>query len=633
MNFLYKKIFFAVFLVWLFFGVFLSPVLASTTDGTIDATNRYAWSENAGWIDFGSTAGNVHVTDSALTGYAWGENIGWISLNCSNTSSCATVDYKISNNSEGTLTGYAWGENVGWIQFNPSAGGVTIDSSGNFSGYTWGENVGWISFNCSNTSSCATVSYYVATDWRPASSRSSGSGSSGGGSVGVPASYGGPPPGAPPPTVPPTSPPPESLESEKPSVIDRVSETIDAIIPDFLRPKPKPQKPPAPPVQEAVALATPLPFRGTWMLMDPTPLKKFVLAPLPKEIVLLRKKFPSFEKTLNDVGIGKITDLKKLRSVELALPGITKTGGLTLPRGIPTPQFSKEVKKKLPSEFVFVRSGKGLIDMETKLFVNDKGKPQQKIHTLAGESLKLIVKPDGKTKSVKGYVVFKRKVPQKGTLEYQTRPLAAALFLARPALAERQELPVETSEEFVLVEFNYVDPDGDGIYAADVDIPVVDGEYEVITVLDYADPSLGIKEIRLVTVIDPEGYVYEKIGDKEARIPEASITLLVKDLQTQQYAPWPAKNYEQQNPQTTDVRGTYAFLVPEGDYRLRVETSGYLPFEGESFSAEEGDGVHMNIELTPTNWWWKALDLRTITLIALALFLTYNFYRDRKKRS
>ncbi len=43
-------------------------VFASETDGTIDAINKYAWSENSGWINFGETGGDVHVTDSALTG-------------------------------------------------------------------------------------------------------------------------------------------------------------------------------------------------------------------------------------------------------------------------------------------------------------------------------------------------------------------------------------------------------------------------------------------------------------------------------------------------------------------------------------------------------------------------------------
>jgi hypothetical protein len=96
------------FLLILVFSLLIisPPVFASTTDGTIDSTYKYAWGENVGFIDLGSTAGAVHVTDTALSGSAYGENIGWINLST------------ITNNNEGTLSGYAWGENVGFIDFS-----------------------------------------------------------------------------------------------------------------------------------------------------------------------------------------------------------------------------------------------------------------------------------------------------------------------------------------------------------------------------------------------------------------------------------------------------------------------------------------------------------------------------------
>jgi hypothetical protein len=132
-------------------------IQASTSDGTIDAANRYAWSENAGWLDFGTANGNVHVLDSSLTGYVWSENLGWISLNCSNDSSCGTVNFGVANDGSGVLSGYAWGENTGWIDFKPAGSGVTISAAGVFSGYAWSENIGWINFGVANP---------VTTDWR-----------------------------------------------------------------------------------------------------------------------------------------------------------------------------------------------------------------------------------------------------------------------------------------------------------------------------------------------------------------------------------------------------------------------------------------------------------------------------------
>jgi len=139
----------------LFFCTFLiSPFLVSalTTNGTIDPIYKYAYGENIGWINLGTSGGNVHITDSAITGYAWSENYGWINLNPANGG--------VLNDGNGNLSGNAWGENLGWIDF----GNVGIDSFGSFSGTaTISNDSSQISFNCINCS--------VKTDWRPSSAR------------------------------------------------------------------------------------------------------------------------------------------------------------------------------------------------------------------------------------------------------------------------------------------------------------------------------------------------------------------------------------------------------------------------------------------------------------------------------
>ena len=146
--------------VFLVFSLLIisSSVFASTTDGTIDSTYKYAYGENVGFIDFGSTAGAVHITDSSLSGSAYGENIGWINLSG-------------VTNSNGTLSGYAWGENVGFIDFSK----VTIGDDGVFSGSAYGENIGWITFSTDNNNK-------VVTDWRKPSLRSTPSSHSSSGS-------------------------------------------------------------------------------------------------------------------------------------------------------------------------------------------------------------------------------------------------------------------------------------------------------------------------------------------------------------------------------------------------------------------------------------------------------------------
>lgn len=121
--------------------------------GNIDSVNKWAWSTNAGWINFNPTNGGVSVCADHLEGYAWAENIGWIRLGTFSGcgvhtySNNSTSDYGVNRNLSGTLTGYAWSTNAGWIKFNPSSGGVTINpTTGSFDGYTWAENVGWIHF-------------------------------------------------------------------------------------------------------------------------------------------------------------------------------------------------------------------------------------------------------------------------------------------------------------------------------------------------------------------------------------------------------------------------------------------------------------------------------------------------------
>ncbi|HXI02304.1 MAG TPA: hypothetical protein VNI57_03930 [Candidatus Saccharimonadales bacterium] len=146
--------------------------LAENVDPQGDGS-RYAWSENAGWINaepLGEGGPGMVVGSAGLTGWMWGENAGWISLSCENTSSCGLTSYGVVNDGNGELSGRAWGENTGWISFSCSSPslcdpyGVVIDpSTGVFSGRAWAENIGWISFSGAPPSA-----WSVRTSWRPA---------------------------------------------------------------------------------------------------------------------------------------------------------------------------------------------------------------------------------------------------------------------------------------------------------------------------------------------------------------------------------------------------------------------------------------------------------------------------------
>ena len=140
----------AIFVGWFWGG----SLPAWATAGTINSALKYAWSNNAGWVNFSPSGGRVQVTDAALTGYAWNDNYGWINL--------SPAQGGVVNDGEGVLSGYAWGMSLGWINF----AGVTIGSAGRFHGSATGVGIGALTFDCRH---CA-----VQTDWRPRSVASAG---------------------------------------------------------------------------------------------------------------------------------------------------------------------------------------------------------------------------------------------------------------------------------------------------------------------------------------------------------------------------------------------------------------------------------------------------------------------------
>ena len=400
-------------------------------------------------------------------------------------------------------------------------------------------------------------------------------------------------------------------------------------------------------------------MKSEWDLLSQKAIETFVLEPLPKEIRVLAEKFPQLEKTFKQVGITKITDIKKLQTAKLSLPGLTETLGLpttkvepgkfALPQGIPVAKLSPEIKKQLPTEIVFSKTGGELIDFNISLSVSEKGKPQQKITTISGKPLQLVVKPDSPVKSIKGYVVFKRRIKniesrsKKQESRIKIQDLTASLAFAGPNFAQPaketknilnskfviRDSNQEVEERLVLLEFEYTDPDGDGIYTAEIQAPIVEGEYEIITVMDYEDPNLGKKEIRLITVVDPEGYIYTQLSEGKLRVVGAIVSLYWLNPEIKEYQLWPAKEYQQENPQITDDTGKYSFLVPEGLYYIRVEAPNYLSYQSDPFSVKESGGIHMNIELRKRLWWLRVFDWKIIILIMFGILLLYNFYRDK----
>jgi hypothetical protein len=641
------------FLGLVFFAfIFLinNPALASLSNGTIDAVYKYAWGENIGWINFGCDGCNVVITDSSITGYGWSTQYGWINLNPTTSG--------VINDGEGTLSGFAWSSNLGWINFT----GVTINTSGEFLGYaTVDSDSSQINFNCATGASCASADFKVKTDWIPASVRPVPVSEEGGSSGSAPSSPSATIPSLLPALIFPVINVPENLSS----VIDYTSDFLSYLLGG--------KEKPIPSVTLEVPKIAPLALQGEWNILPANSISSFVFAPLPYEIRILASKFPELEKTLKEVGVEKfsdinklagvnlnipgltdildktittvglenISDIDKLNGVTLGVPGITGEGGMfptnvgagkiSLVEGLPIAKFSPTVKKNLPTEFVFARASGELVDLNVNLSVGEKGEVTQRISSLPGKITKLVVKPISKARNVTGYIIFKSPTPKITKTSILRSSLTASALFSMNGLVENIPDPIPVEKKLVLSSFEYTDPDHDGIYTADVVMPAVPGEYEIITVIDYIDPVLGSRKMSMITVIDPEGYVFEKNKGKETRIPSAIVSLYWLNNSTKKYELWKASDYSQDNPQVTDIRGTYSFLVPEGSYYFQVEAPGYKPFEGKVFVVREGSGIHQNIELNSGSKWLSLLDWQTVLLIVVFLLLVYNLYRNRQR--
>jgi hypothetical protein len=179
-----KKLFPFFILILEFFVTFF-VVFSAISVTNIDSTNKWAWNDLIGWIDFYGT-NTVNVSSQQLTGYA-SSSAGDISLDCATTRNgniCGQSDYKVLNDGMGNLSGWGWNDNYGWISFcggqnTSNCPGSTIyqvkinPTTGDFSDYAWNDIAGWISF-CGQPGGgggCAssTYSYKVNTFWRATS--------------------------------------------------------------------------------------------------------------------------------------------------------------------------------------------------------------------------------------------------------------------------------------------------------------------------------------------------------------------------------------------------------------------------------------------------------------------------------
>lgn len=114
--------------------------ISTTSTATVLKTGALIYFDNA---THGASA-TINASTGQMGGYAWSDDFGWLYFGSGtdNPSGPVTVD------GSGVVAGKAKFLNAGYIDFNASPDGanVTVSSLGQFSGYAWSSDLGWIDF-------------------------------------------------------------------------------------------------------------------------------------------------------------------------------------------------------------------------------------------------------------------------------------------------------------------------------------------------------------------------------------------------------------------------------------------------------------------------------------------------------
>ncbi len=92
---------------------------------------------------------------------------------------------------------------------------------------------------------------------------------------------------------------------------------------------------------------------------------------------------------------------------------------------------------------------------------------------------------------------------------------------------------------------------------------------------------------RNINTILVEGYGQVVDNKTQTLLEKAQVSLYVFENSTKQWLLWEAASYGQSNPQITDNKGNYSFIVPPGRYYLEVKAHGFHTTQSEIFDLSE----------------------------------------------
>ncbi len=381
----------------------------------------------------------------------------------------------------------------------------------------------------------------------------------------------------------------------------------------------------------AIPKTTPLALQGL-DFMSVNPLAGFELTPIASDIRFFSNKIPQLKKALESLSIDikKPADISKLAQTELYLPGLTKTlftpseilqlSPLAQNQAIPVEQLTPAKLAKIPSNVVFASASQGLIDFVSALSIDKQGGASQVVSTVSGIQMQLVIKPEQPASRVTQIITLKS--PQSAQVlknsSFSAGYFGAALS-ASNAVATSENVPTDG----VLIQKSDYQEVKPGLFKVEFNAPVVSGQYDVITIIEYKDQKTVPTTTHLTMVVDPEGYIYQNISGMQARVPNATVSIYQLNISTNKYELWPAEKFLQKNPIVTDETGKYSFLVPQGTYYLTIDTPNYYQYKSSSFVVQSGNGIHMDVELQKKSilpaWFSWNLKIMIVFLVIVIL--------------
>ncbi|MBM5789969.1 carboxypeptidase regulatory-like domain-containing protein, partial [Candidatus Parcubacteria bacterium] len=167
---------------------------------------------------------------------------------------------------------------------------------------------------------------------------------------------------------------------------------------------------------------------------------------------------------------------------------------------------------------------------------------------------------------------------EKGTIDILPKTLMR-LMVSQDELLDLRTLTVTVDEQTYLLRLEN-QPGGNALYFADITAPEAPQLYTMGVTAQYTDG--GTQAVSSLLNVVPWGAAVQVIDGEEAFVSGVKATL--SEMVGGKSVVWDGSPYNQFNPATTGVDGTFGWYVPNGTYRLSAQADTFLSYAGDSFT-------------------------------------------------